>query len=151
LIDLKVIFLDVDGVLNNDATTTHTKGGAEFVDDYLIERLKGLIDATGATVIMSSSWRYGLTCERHHDDFVELIEKLESHGVCVSGYTPTMNTAHKSVEIKQYLLDHPEVDRFVILDDDEIELYPDQHVETLNRYGLTDENVDEAIEILNKN
>jgi hypothetical protein len=62
-----------------------------------------------------------------------------------------MNTAHKSVEIKQYLLDHPEVDRFVILDDDEIELYPDQHVETLNRYGLTDENVDEAIEILNKN
>jgi hypothetical protein len=148
---MKVIFLDVDGVLNNDFTTTRTKSGAEFVDDYLIERLKKIVDATSATVIMSSSWRYGLNCERHHDDFVELIEKLESHGVYVSGYTPTMNTAHKSVEIKQYLLDHPEVDRFVILDDDEIELYPEQHVETLNRYGLTDENVEEAIEILNKN
>lgn len=148
---MKVIFLDVDGVLNNDFTTTRTKSGAEFVDDYLIERLKKIIDATGATIIMSSSWRYGLTCERHHDDFVELIEKLESHGVYVEDYTPTMNTAHKSVEIKQYLLDNPEIDRFVVLDDDEIELYPEQHVETLNRYGLTDENVEEAIEILNKN
>lgn len=148
---MKVIFLDVDGVLNNDYTKTYTKSGAEFVDDYLIERLKALIAATDATVIMSSSWRYGLTCARHHDDFVELIEKLESHGIHVSGYTPTMNTAHKSVEIKQYLLEHPEVDKFVILDDDEIELFPEQHVETLNRYGLTDENVEEAIKILNKN
>ena len=146
---MKVIFLDVDGVLNNDFTKTRTKSGAEFVDDYLIERLKGLVDITGATVVMSSSWRYGLTCERHHDDFVELIKKLESHGVYVSDYTPTMNTAHKSVEIRQYLLDHPEIDRFVILDDDEIELYPEQHVETLNRYGLTEENIEEALQILN--
>lgn len=146
---MKVIFLDVDGVLNNDFTTTRTKQGAEFVDDYLIERLKRLIDATGATVIMSSSWRYGRTCKAHHDDFVELLEKLESHGVHVEDYTPTMNTAHKSVEIKQYLQDHPEIEKFVVLDDDEIELYPEQHVETLNRYGLTDENVDDAIKILN--
>jgi hypothetical protein len=147
---LKVIFLDVDGVLNNDFTTTRTKSGAEFVDDYLIERLKKIVDATDATVIMSSSWRYGRTCKAHFDDFVELIEKLESHGVHVEDCTPTMNTAHKSVEIKQYLQDHPTIDRFVILDDDEMELYPEQHVETLNRYGLTDENVAEAIEILNK-
>ena len=147
---MKVIFLDVDGVLNNDFTTTRTRGGAEFVDDYLIERLKRLIDVTGATVVMSSSWRYGLTCEKHHDDFVELLERLEEHGVHVEDYTPTMNTAHKSIEIEHYLLDHPEIDSFVILDDDEIELFPEQHVETLNRYGLTDENVEEAITILNK-
>lgn len=100
---------------------------------------------------MSSSWRYGRTCKAHHQDFVELLAKLEEYDVHVVDYTPTLNTAHKSIEIKQYLSEHPEIDKFVILDDDEMELFPKEHIETINRYGLTDENVDEAIKMLNKN
>lgn len=148
---MKAIFLDVDGVLNNDFTQTRTSSGADFVDDFLIERLVRLINETEAIVIMSSSWRYGITCKAHHQDFVELLAKLEEHGVHVVDYTPTLNTAHKSIEIKQYLSEHPEIDKFVILDDDEMELFPKEHIETINRYGLTDENVDEAIKMLNKN
>ena len=150
-INLKIIFLDVDGVLNNDATTTRTKSGAEFVDDYLIERLKRLINETDATVVLSSSWRYGRNCNSHGDDFVELIEKLESYGIYVEDYTPELHTDDKALEINEYLGEHPDVEKFVILDDDPMSMYVDHHVRTLNRYGLTEENVDEAIEILNKN
>lgn len=146
---MKAIFLDVDGVLNNDFTQTRTSSGADFVDDFLIERLVRLINETNAIVIMSSSWRYGRTCKTHHQDFVELLAKLKEHGVNVVDYTPTLNTAHKSIEIKQYLSEHPEIDKFIILDDDEMELFPKEHIQTINRYGLTDENVDEAIKILN--
>lgn len=149
-INLKVIFLDVDGVLNNDATNTRTKSGAEFVDDFLIKRLKRLIDETDAIVVMSSSWRYGRSCQSHCSDFNELIEKLAEFGVEIEDYTPELRITDKSVEIDEYLGEHPEIDRFVILDDDDMVLHSEYHVQTLNRYGLTDENVDEAIAILNK-
>ncbi len=148
---MKVIFLDVDGVLNNDATSTRTKQGAEFVDDFLIERLKRLIDETDAAVVMSSSWRYGRNCKSHNADFNELIEKLKSHDIDIEDYTPELHITDKSMEIDEYLQGHPEVENFVILDDDRMELHSDHHVRTLNRYGLTDEKVEEAIEILNRN
>lgn len=148
---MKVVFLDVDGVLNNDETSTRTKQGAEFVDDFLIERLKRLIDETDASVVMSSSWRYGHNCDVHGDDFYELIEKLEAFGIYIEDYTPELHTDDKAVEIDEYLGEHPEIERFVILDDDQMSMYEDHQVRALNRYGLTDENVDEAIAILNKN
>ena len=130
---MKVVFLDVDGVLNNDSTTTRTKHGAEFIDDYLIERLKRLVDATDATVVLSSSWRYGRNCALHSADFDELIEKLELHGVCIEDYTPELRINDKSVEIDDYLQEHPEIENFVILDDDPMKLHADHHVRTLNR------------------
>ena len=148
---MKVIFLDVDGVLNNDATTVRTKQGADFVDDFLIKRLKRLIDKTNATVVMSSSWRYGRNCNTHSDDFYELLEKLELYGICIEDYTPELHTDDKGLEIKEYLAEHPEIEKFVILDDDEMSLHANCHIRTLNRYGLTDENIDEAIAMLNKN
>ena len=45
---MKVIFLDIDGVLKDDHYD------AEFQDECF-ERLKRIVDATGAIIILSSS------------------------------------------------------------------------------------------------
>ena len=59
----KIIFLDVDGVLNNGswAMEMYDKGIRTYRDDILyepaLERLKRIVDATNAYIVVSSSWR----------------------------------------------------------------------------------------------
>ncbi len=57
-ITMKVIFLDIDGVLKEEDYD------AEFKDECFA-RLKRIVDATGAEIILSSSWRI------HYWEFVE--------------------------------------------------------------------------------
>ena len=45
---IKVIFLDVDGVLNSDRTVRKTQGGYTFVDNRQMKNLKHIINMTGA-------------------------------------------------------------------------------------------------------
>ena len=48
---MKVIFLDIDGVLNIDSDRT--------ISVEKIKLLSTIIKQTGAEVVLSSSWRYG--------------------------------------------------------------------------------------------
>jgi histidinol phosphatase-like enzyme len=54
---MKVIFLDIDGVLNSKQTPNPRKFPF-IVDHALLERLKHLLQLTGAEVVLSSNWRY---------------------------------------------------------------------------------------------
>ena len=77
---MKVIFLDIDGVLNEDTTPTRTQSCALFIDQEKLLRLKRIIDATQAKIVLSSTWRYDRddpkcngvfwNCRRH---FVKLV------------------------------------------------------------------------------
>ena len=51
---MKIIFLDVDGVLNN-ATTTEQKHGITGIDHRLVPVLKRLLDESQAKVVISST------------------------------------------------------------------------------------------------
>lgn len=55
---MKAIFADVDGVLNEDSTPTRTKNSLVFIDSDKLLRLKRIVDATGAKIVLSSTWRY---------------------------------------------------------------------------------------------
>lgn len=46
---IKVIFLDVDGVLNSDRTARRTQSGYTFVDNRQMKNLKHIINMTGAS------------------------------------------------------------------------------------------------------
>src|ERR1700709_1279552 len=65
---MKVIFLDIDGVLNS----THTANPRSFpyiVDPELVTRLKDVLAKTGAEVVLSSTWRYdpvGVLAAKHY-------------------------------------------------------------------------------------
>ena len=54
---MKVIFLDIDGVLNSNDWYVKTRGVGGYnggdVDPECIELINDLIDATGAKIIMS--------------------------------------------------------------------------------------------------
>ena len=72
---MKIIFLDVDGVLNC-ATTKERVRDLLFVEDRKIQLLKELVDETGATIILSSTWRFGFENPNLYPELLELENKL---------------------------------------------------------------------------
>lgn len=157
---IKAIFLDVDGVINNDDTKVYTKDNwFVFVDDYLVERVKKIIDKTNAVVVLSSDWRKGLIREDRKPHLEELEEKLKEFGIDIYGYTPFLEDymidglpyrAPRGAEIHKYLEQHPEIGEFVILDDRfDMDPYKAHVVLTKYYWGLTEKDVKKAIEVLN--
>jgi hypothetical protein len=135
---MKVIFLDIDGVLNTcDGLETGINRG-------LVEHLNKLVRDSGASVVVSSSWRIaGLRRMR-------MI--LREHGFTgrVSGVTPVMSLGVRGLEIQAWIdRCRWRVTSFVILDDndDMADLHP-HLIQTDYRKGLTSDDVSAALDRL---
>lgn len=153
---VKIIFLDIDGVLNSDEyfekiKELHIHGIESEIDTNKIKLLKKAIDETKAKVVLISSWRYTRRAK-------ELKELLAYYEIYVDS-TPFIN--HKrGLEIKTWLLDHPNVEDYVILDDEIFDSYDEELMNKLikisngNGYnlgeGLLPKDVDKIIEKLGK-
>ena len=151
----KVIFLDVDGVLNDDYTPSRTKTRCIFVDEAKILLLKQIVEATQAKIVLSSTWRYDRNVPQFNGDFLELKDALAAHGLEFYSYTPVDAIGiRRGMEIKAWLGIHTEVKKFVILDD---ELFDFEERGLMDRLvktdfadgGLKEEHAKEAIQILN--
>jgi hypothetical protein len=108
---MKVIFLDIDGVLNCKKTTNPRKL-PYVVDRKLLGKFTRLVERTDAKVVLSSTWRYdpaGLFSAKHW-------------GIPFMDITPDMPNRARRDEILAWLKKHPNVTRFVVLDDDDDEL-----------------------------
>lgn len=154
---MKIIFLDVDGVLNYDGCSARC-GFYYGVEDSKVELLKKIIDATGAKIVLSSTWRLGFDNKGHRleDHAKYLKEKLAKYGLEIYGMTPEVGGWHgqRGREIKLWLTAHEETDEWVVLDDEYFDDFPENGimphwVETYDLYGLTEEDVEKAINILN--
>jgi len=159
----KIIFLDIDGVLNDN------KNNKVLVEEERIKRVKKIIDATGAEVVLSSSrrliyWKY-LNLENYTDRDMEKFQSLlDKYDIKIIDNTPEFNLfgyETRPYEIKAWLMNNPRIESFVILDDDPwtwrwlshfvvrtARPIPNEKYEKL--YGLEDEDVERAIEILNR-
>jgi hypothetical protein len=105
---MKVIFLDIDGVLNCDKTPNPRKF-PYIIDKKLLVRLNSLLENTKAKVVLSSSWRcdpVGLLAAKHYD--VPFID------VC-----PDKPNSPRGKEMLQWLANHPRVTRYAIIDDED--------------------------------
>lgn len=168
---MKVLFLDVDGVLNSEETfvrvhrTWVESGNKTKEGDYtwplghlaieLIERLNTIVEATGCMVVLSSSWRK--ICEL--GDFRNFMTRQGFRfSDSIIDRTPSLSLSGaescRGVEIQTWL-DNVKVivKQYVILDDssfDIVKIHPRNLVQTNFKYGLQDEQVTKAIEILNK-
>ena len=121
------------------------------IDVEKIKLLKRALDETGAKVVLSSSWRYTRKAEK----LKELLANFEIY----TESTPYMH-GKRGLEIKQWLLDNPEVEDFVILDDEIFEYYDEELLKKLikisngNGYnfgeGLLPKDIDKIIEKLGK-
>ncbi len=133
---MKIIFLDIDGVLNNDDTP------GEFIcwDPNLIKILNRIIEETGAKIVLSSTWRkIEYRCDAIKNDMK----------INYIGKTPIL-WKKRGIEIQEWLDENPDVEKFVILDDDSDMVHLMPHLlQTDGEFGLTNEIADEAIKRLN--
>ena len=151
---MKVIFLDVDGVLNNFHTRTVTSDGWCFVDGFLIERLRTLVKASGAKVILSSTWRDGWNREDESQNelcFIELRDALREHDIEIFDALPLPLRMRRSIAIREFFekWKGEPIEEFVILDDwNDMEEFTGHLVLTNPRFGLTNDDVAKALKIL---
>jgi Swiss Army Knife RNA repair-like protein len=103
----KVIFLDIDGVLNCDETPNPRKF-PYVVDRRLLARLKKLLARTRAKIVLSSSWRL---------DPVGLLA-AKYWGVPFIDALPDLPKKSRRDEILSWLSAHPQVKRYAIIDDE---------------------------------
>ncbi len=165
---MKVVFLDIDGVLNHPGTYSE---GAPWrreeverlrvpVDPGCMARLNRLIVETGAKIVISSSWRLFARWE-------ELGPALARYGLVadVIGETPDLvndpvwleawrtrdgapfayERIERGMEISEWIAAHPEVTAFVILDDcSDMADVKHRLVQCDANFGLDDPDVERA-------
>jgi|SRR3954463_12712175 HAD domain in Swiss Army Knife RNA repair proteins len=108
---MKIIFLDIDGVLNCKKTPNPRKL-PYVVDKKLLGRLKRLLRRTKAKVVLSSTWRYDPAG----------IFSAKYHGIPFIDCIPDMPHRPRREEIQRWLKRHPQVKKYVVIDDDDDEL-----------------------------
>jgi HAD domain in Swiss Army Knife RNA repair proteins len=105
---MKVIFLDIDGVLTSDETPNPRKF-PYIIDSRLLDRFRELVKRTEAKVVLSSTWRV--------DPVGRLAAKF--YGVPFDDCCPDMPGSPRCEEMQVWLRQHPEVTRYAVLDDDD--------------------------------
>ena len=165
---MKVIFLDIDGVINSGDNmralhrlkVNHGIGDSfdlygQLFDDRCVNYLDLIVRETGAKIVISSTWRRGglLKMQRMWDarglpgEVIDITPQSACSEMVERYYQPG---ADRGYEIQQWLDEHPEVEAYVILDDDSDMLHHQPFVKCGNYYGINFDVMKEAIAILNK-
>ena len=142
---MKIIFLDIDGVLNSEETyqrrseemRRQRREGLPLtdipdVDEEKIQILVQIIKETGAKVVLDASsrfdWKFGVDHLQYHSE--KAIQRLfDKYGIEVIGITPLVLGTEKGYpfshwkesEIMAYLKEH-KVECFCIIDDESKDL-----------------------------
>ena len=155
---LNVIFLDIDGVLNSPNYTKKfkemkTRKGRIYknIDDNALNYLKELQNRYDAKIVLTSTWRKWrnpisidkfkksikenpITEDERTEDYANLrtlYEKLRlEYDLDLDDMTDDLQ--NRMLEIQLYLLLHKEIEKFVILDDDDehfSEIFKEQFVQ----------------------
>ena len=176
---MKVLFLDIDGVLNSEnwfgyrlyciknnmfnevinfvnTNDERIKHKLSMIDDRAIANLNRIIEETGCKVVLSSSWRSYVEAE---NTLTEYLLKLKGFKYELYDVTPRLwcnaVSIRRGEEIQLWMNKESEkndIESFVILDDDS-DMLPEQmnnFIHVDGQVGLTDRDVFTAIEILNK-
>ncbi len=147
---MKVLFLDVDGVLNTS--------GSRGLHYSLLSRLKSIIEQTDCKIIISSNWRL-------YDKYLKyLYAHMSNIGIDVEkvvlGGTSYFGTDLRLFEIlhclDQMYIHQYEVDNWCILDDLNLYRQNVRNIDLENHFvrsnhlkGLSSHNVSDCVTILN--
>lgn len=147
---MKVLFLDVDGVLNKCGRTEDP----DMLEQDKLLRLKRICAATNCRIVVSSTWRgyprmMDKLCERLRDLNISIMDRTP----CLSSqnrFSLIWNGVIRGDEIAEWLnTTKTPVEKFVIVDDNsDMGGLIDHLVQTYSFTGLTDELADEIIDRL---
>ena len=164
----KILFLDIDGVLNTERQHDHcVEAGKAYVDNFgyafdpvAVVNLKKIVDETGADIVISSSWKFwGLSTMQKlwarrdlPGQVIDIAPNTVSDELLLSVDLNFMELpAGKGSEIKEWLSDNGnQVTHYAILDDVP-DMLPEQQshfVQTDPRVGITEDDADKVISIL---
>ena len=151
---MKVIFLDFDDVLNGDAYVRRQGRFGVILDPEKLHLLKTIVAATGARIVLSTSWRehWSVVAEDCDNIGHDINRIFHEYGLSVFDKTPQLTNSRQD-SILQWLNRHPQVDAFVVLDDQFLDapFLREHFVRTSNyRGGLDQDDVENAIAILSK-
>mgnify|MGYP003246419369 CR=1 FL=1 len=144
----KYLFLDVDGVLNSDEwyheewNKDHVYPQGDF-DPKCVDIINDIVSKTDCKVIVSSSWRADSNLQSVFD----------KAGLKFQIYSTTPFRDHRGKEIQEWLDSQTEPYVYAILDDDR-EMLSCQNkflVRTNGNVGITNEDANRVINILNRN
>ena len=159
---MKVIFLDIDGVLNCSTSKSFCHddlcGIIHGIDSDKVKRLAKIVEATNAKIVLSSDWRVGwekhyMTRKPSHAKYLDNHLKKKGN-ITIFDKTPLFHSGYwRGEEILTYLRSHPDITNYVILDDTLFEDFSDKEISehlvlTDHKVGLTDGGVEKAIKIL---
>lgn len=149
---MRIIFLDVDGVLNSQLFANKMfdeEGVCIFSEDILDKRaiacLKQIVSVTGATIVLSSSWR------KIPKARANLVQQLAEYGLSIHSDTPYTGK-ERGDDISAWFKHHKDisVESYVILDDDSDMKEHLPHLVQTNFYdrGLEKKHVPLAVDML---
>lgn len=149
---IKVIFLDFDGVLNSEKFVRSCEYCGVMLDPSRMILLKQIIDATGAKIVLSTSWRMHwdkdeCLCNNVGLDINRIFGEYQ-----LKIFDKTPKLYDRVTEIKVWLENHPQTQAFAVLDDAFLnaDFLNEHFVRTSNlRNGLDEDDVKKAINILN--
>ncbi|MGA2647414.1 MAG: HAD domain-containing protein [Candidatus Sulfotelmatobacter sp.] len=149
---MKVIFLDIDGVLINNASLLNMES-SYVPDEKCVQELNELINRTDAKIVVSSCWRIGRTLAELQD----LLSGWGIKGIVLDKTPDPLNSREKErgLEILRWLAERnkgkDDVESFVILDDNKyMPTLLEFLVQTKFEPGLTRRNAEKALQILLK-
>ena len=163
----KILFLDFDGVLNTEHYQSLLQyQGKPWQDEYgaffdpnVVKQLRRIIDATGADIVIESSWKYlGLDAMKELwkvrnllGRVVDITPSSVSDEYLLKNLDTTMLHC-KGMEIASWLTEQANQNiRYAIIDDEYVILDSQlPHFILTNPYeGITEEQANRAISILN--
>lgn len=150
---MRILFLDVDGVMNCQSTFTKDPNATFPIDKYMAFLVGKIVLETDCKVVLSSSWR-------HHKASVDFIHKRIVDIYDCTGDEPYDDSrpggaanCQRGREIKAWIDSQKyKVDSYAILDDDS-DMLPEQmpnFFKTQWLVGITDDIAKAVIEHLNK-
>lgn len=164
---MNILFLDIDGVLNsidymmprrnydssicdestNDIRYNEHNVGSLMLDSRCVRRLGKIMDSCDIRIVLSSYWRISpwkvsyirKIFEEYNMDNEKIIDK-----------TPRLSNSNRTREILKWVDEHShEVNRWIAVDDNVLELETENFVKTDSFLGLTDSDVNQIIRKFN--
>lgn len=135
--DQKILFLDIDGVLNSKIYYKYIykpeEGHSRF-DPYCVVLIKRLVEEFSLQIVITSTWRNGIIDRLKK----ELQESNLSPYLHSDWHTPILRPVSRGKEIKLWLDSHPEIQNYLIIDDSEnlLEYQMNKLVKTDNYAGM---------------
>jgi len=111
---VRVLFLDVDGVLNRTAfRPDEVVGLRSWIEPELARRLSDVLRETGAEIVLSSDWRCGRELQHLRDE-------LRAAGIeaPLLGVTPVLTAQPRWREIEAWMTTHGVDPETVVIVDD---------------------------------